>query len=237
MCAPVAKNPVTHRRPLPTCLYASSPVVTLALTVNLGWDAAAAAAARALLQSAGPLHVRMNAQRLGPLQISKAHDISIPVFAPIVSERGLDTRYLEVRLVVDPNSYEPDVSYLDEAQLFGLEDQLYKILRTVDDYQVAIVGWNAESMVDTQWLVRRIADTGLERVRGIAVAEPLADLWGLSQRLEHFAPGYRWWPPARRPTDLAAGSTAEDAGDAGNLSESLGAAAGSDRRRVRPRFP
>lgn len=90
------------------------------------------------------------------------------------------------------------------AEFTELGRGLYDLLRGLDGYRAAAVGWDVESAVDVGELrAERAADPRGWAVDGLVLADPvLADLGG-DDRFVPFAAGYSWLPwEGVRPSPL-----------------------------------
>ncbi len=78
-------------------------------------------------------------------------------------------------------------------ELSNLGEQLFDLLRRFDGYDVAVVGWDPEGIVDPNEMKDELLlDGRIYRLDGIVVRNQLAATWGLDERFEPFAKGYRW---------------------------------------------
>jgi hypothetical protein len=163
--------------------------VIFELMLNFGtdWDAAQEAARQIAAHpplAAGPHRV--------PL-----HE---PLIAPAPSDDGPD--YLEMSVMpagvgfgVASGDASPPLP-LTAAQLSELGHGLYTLLATLTGYQVALVGWDPEPLLDLAELRQERADEIRDgMLAGLVLAADL-DLGIPTSHFTPFAPGYVWIPYA-----------------------------------------
>ena len=86
---------------------------------------------------------------------------------------------------------------LSHAELTSVGQQLYALLRTFTGYQAAIVGWNAEWVVEfagDYFPHPRSGPDELASIEGLVLATDLYDRWGAWETWQPFTDGYRWLP-------------------------------------------
>lgn len=115
--------------------------------------------------------------------------------------RVADMRHRGVTVVgvcvpgIDPPVWPQDWdSEATACELRATAGQLYELLRTLDGYLLARVGWDPEESVDPHLVGTRLAEDGLWKLEGLVIADALATEWGVEALLEPFTPGYRWHP-------------------------------------------
>lgn len=162
--------------------------VTLELVVNFGTNETAAAAATAAVGDQGSLSVR---------------GTSLALEQPYLSTFGAPMAYLEftVGVGIHSNFTLPDERGqhrpLSHAELTSVGQQLYALLRKFTDYQAAIVGWNAEWVVEfagDYFPHPRSGPDELASIEGLVLATDLYDRWGAWETWQPFTDGYRWLP-------------------------------------------
>ena len=111
-----------------------------------------------------------------------------------VPQGGYTELAVEVAGVAPPVWPQDWDSEATACELGATATQLYELLRTLDGYLLARVGWDPEESVDPGVVGRRLRQDGLWKLEGLVVADALAGEWGIEALLEPFAPGFRWHP-------------------------------------------
>jgi hypothetical protein len=90
-----------------------------------------------------------------------------------------------------------DVRTISSEELTSAGEQLYTVLRSMDGYLAAYVGWDPEETVDLDELRGGWVESGeLDRLSGLVLAREVAERWGIIDRMLEFEAGYVWLPYA-----------------------------------------
>ncbi|MFV0257779.1 MAG: hypothetical protein ACK5PP_04945 [Acidimicrobiales bacterium] len=116
----------------------------------------------------------------------------------VKSPADIDEGYIEFAVHPVGLSYgatinDPDIamSEVTSDDLSAVGTQLYDLLRNLDSFQAAFVGWDSEWLVDLHDLG---SDGSIHDVQGLVVSDAVARRYQLGPRFVRFEPGYRWLP-------------------------------------------
>lgn len=163
--------------------------VTYVLALNAGPDRAAAGQLAQQLADVSPLPAGRHRVALLP-----------PVIRVIVGDDGVE--YQEVSVTANGlGVWFPDPDWqqveLDEDELDELTRGMYELLRRCRGYRAAIVGWNAEHVVDLGELAESWTEelaAGGSGVPGLVLSDEALAQVRVSATVEPFAPGFSWMP-------------------------------------------
>jgi hypothetical protein len=164
--------------------------VVFELVVNFGQDELSVSAAKEELERHPPIEVRGT-----PLPLT-------PPFVTRFFAAGGGIRYVEFAVHPRGIGYGgpgPKAPFRtrdltgDEIATIGRE--LYELLRRFRGYDVALVGWDPEALVDVHELeVDYVDDGSILDLNGLVLANRLVAQWNLDTALEAFDPEHQWLP-------------------------------------------
>lgn len=167
--------------------------VVFELVVNFGRNEAAVSEAAELVERHQAVVVR---------------GASVPITSPSITRfrpPGGDIRYIEFsvwpRGINKGGPAHPSFSAYDlkREEIMAVGEQLYELLRRFRGYEVAIVGWDPEELVDVAILEEEwVLDGTISTLNGLVLAQSFADRWQPAGFVP-FEPGFQWLPYSGTP--------------------------------------
>lgn len=172
--------------------------VIFELVVNFGSDVDAARAASLIAATSPPLKAGRHRIPLHPALITEESS----EYAGSPPYAQLSILPVAVGYGVATDGTLPRIA-LTAEELTELGRGLYGLLAQFGGYQVAMVGWDPESLVDTAYLREDMAEelaTGAPN--GLVISDVVHDALGAGESFAAFAPGFVWipWQGAKRST-------------------------------------
>ena len=164
--------------------------VVFELVVNFGQDEMSVSAAEEELERHPPVEVRGT-----PLPLT-------PPFVTRFSAAGGGIRYIEFTVHPRGIGYGgpgPNAPFhtrdLSNDEISSIGESLYELLRRFRGYDVAVVGWDPEGLVDVRELeVGYVEDGSIFDLKGLVLANHLVAQWNLGTAFVPFDPEHHWLP-------------------------------------------
>jgi hypothetical protein len=164
--------------------------VVFELVVNFGQDELAVSAAEEELERFPPVEVRGM-----PLPLT-------PPFVTRFAAAGGGIRYIEFAVhprgigYGGPGPIAPfHTRDLNDDEISRTGERLYDLLRRFRGYDVALVGWDPESLVDVRELeVDYVEDGSIFDLQGLVLANRLVAQWNLGTAFVPFDAEHQWLP-------------------------------------------
>ena len=164
------------------------------LVVNFGDNAEAAQ--QAALTNPSPLAVQAGSHRI-PLHRALINRIGSRIELSVVP--------VAVGWGVGADGTLPRTG-LSAADLTELGTGLYHLLARFSGYTAAMVGWDAEELVDPDELTSRTDELADGTIHGLVLSQAMHTRLGLGSNYQPFQPGYLWIPyRGEKPSHLTAG--------------------------------